>query len=473
MSDPKVFISYSHSSEEHKARVLRLAKDLIDNGVDVEIDLWGLREGQDVLEFMERMKKDQESKVIIVSDKKYTEKADNRKAGVGTETQIISPELYEDVNQKRIVAVVFEKDENGIPYLPIYCKSRKYIDMFDEENYIINLEQLVRWIYDKPYYVKPPLGKAPSYITETNAPHLGTSARFTIAINAIKNSRDFASGALSEYFEKLISGFENFRITDYEGEIDEEVLEKIEMFLPYRNEAIEIFIALAQYYNVRDIDFHLHEFFEKLIPYIDRPDTMQPWKSWDFDNYKFIIQELFLYCITALIKYERYDSVVYLLNKQYHIEREDVMINYTIFRHYLESFEHAERRLQLDPALHADKLKERNNDTGIDFELIMQTDFILYIRDWLDALKENRHAHWYPDTLYYKIRNRSAFSVFRKAESIEFFNRFKKVLNIEIKEDLVPLINLFTNESSFIPRWNFLFIHPIEMINYENLATKP
>jgi len=38
MTTPKVFISYSHDSEEHKAWVADLARFLISNGIDVVID---------------------------------------------------------------------------------------------------------------------------------------------------------------------------------------------------------------------------------------------------------------------------------------------------------------------------------------------------------------------------------------------------------------------------------------------------
>ena len=40
MSDvaPRVFVSYSHDSEEHRQRVLTLANKLRDDGIDVRID---------------------------------------------------------------------------------------------------------------------------------------------------------------------------------------------------------------------------------------------------------------------------------------------------------------------------------------------------------------------------------------------------------------------------------------------------
>jgi SEFIR domain len=93
-SNPKAFISYSWSSDQHQKWVLDLATQLREHGVDVTIDKWDLKEGHDAIKFMEKMVTDLEiKKVIIVLDRTYAEKADGRKGGVGTETQIISPEI--------------------------------------------------------------------------------------------------------------------------------------------------------------------------------------------------------------------------------------------------------------------------------------------------------------------------------------------------------------------------------------------
>jgi hypothetical protein len=48
MKIPKVFISYSHDSQEHKKWVLDLATRLRNNGVDAIIDQWELRAGDDL-----------------------------------------------------------------------------------------------------------------------------------------------------------------------------------------------------------------------------------------------------------------------------------------------------------------------------------------------------------------------------------------------------------------------------------------
>ena len=176
---PRLFISYSWSSPEHEQWVLDLATELSDSGVHVVLDKWDLREGQDSIAFMEQMVTDASvSKVVMVCDKVYADKADGRSGGVGTETQIISAEVYAQKEQAKFVAVIAEKDQDGKPYVPTYYKSKIYIDLSESERYAEGFEKLLRWIFDKPLHTRPELGKPPSFIVEENTPVMGTSALF-------------------------------------------------------------------------------------------------------------------------------------------------------------------------------------------------------------------------------------------------------------------------------------------------------
>lgn len=161
---PKVFISYAWGSSE---LVLELAKRLVAHGVDVVLDKWDLKEGQDKYAFMERCVSDPEiTKVLIVCDKIYSQKANNRTGGVGDETVIISSEVYGNMKQEKFIPVIAEKDENGQPYVPAYIKSRIYIDLSNESIYGEEYDKLLRNIYEKPQYVKPKLGNRPEWLDE-------------------------------------------------------------------------------------------------------------------------------------------------------------------------------------------------------------------------------------------------------------------------------------------------------------------
>lgn len=161
---PKVFISYSWSSDR---LVLELAQRLISHGVDVVLDKWELKEGQDKYAFMERCVNDPDiTKVLIICDRVYAQKANNRTGGVGDETVIISGEIYGKMKQEKFIPIIAERDDEGNEYLPAYIKTRIYIDLSDATKYEEQYEKLLRNIYEKPQLVKPKLGKRPEWLDE-------------------------------------------------------------------------------------------------------------------------------------------------------------------------------------------------------------------------------------------------------------------------------------------------------------------
>lgn len=477
MENPKLFISYSWSNPTHEQWVIDLASELTESGVHVILDKWDLKEGHDAVAFMEKMVTDSEiSKVAIVCDEVYAAKADGRAGGVGTETQIISREVYEHQEQDKFVAVISEKDDQGKAYLPTYYKSRIYIDLSEPDNYAENFEKLLRWVYDKPLYRRPEIGKRPSFLEEAEGISLGTTAVFKRAISAIKDSKPFASGALDEYLTNFLANLEKFRITKKEGEFDDQVVGNIEQFLPYRNEAISLFVTIAQYAPTEDNVSKLHRFFEGLIPYTNRPEHINSWSEWDFDNFKFIIHELFLYLVAIFIKSERFSAISLLLSQQYYVSGQsdygkDAMVSYDVFRAYLKSLEHRNSRLKLNRlSLYADLLEQRSKSSGFEFRYLMQADFVLFMR--AEIHQTDIYSRWFPDTLLYVGRFHSAFEVFARSSSKSYFEKAKCILGIDKPSDLDELMSVYKTDRQRLPRWQFDSFSPSVLLGYEQLATK-
>jgi hypothetical protein len=374
--------------------------------------------------------------------------------------------------------VLAEKDENGKPYLPTYYKSRVYIDLSDNEQYTKNFEQLLRWVYDKPLYVKPELGSKPAFLGETAPISLGTGARFSRAIESIRNTRPYMKGALEEYLESFTTNLERFRITGKEGEFDDLVIESINNFIPYRNEAIEMFLAVAQYNNSKEAHIQMHRFFERLIPYLDRPENVQSYGDWDLDNFKFIVHELFLYCVAALLKHEAFDAVAYLLRNRYFVASNpdngrNSMVNFSIFRAYLKSLEHRNSRLKLNRlSLHADLLKQRCTAVGVNFEHVMLADFVLYLRDCLDAVKTGSRQGWWPYSLMWIADRERTFEIFARAESHEYFEILKVVLDIQKKDELNALFTAISEGKLKTLNWDYRQLHIAVLMGFESLATR-
>jgi len=477
METPKLFISYSWSNPTHEQWVIDLANELTESSVHVILDKWDLKEGHDSVAFMEKMVTDpQISKVAIICDEVYASKADSRSGGVGTETQIISREVYENQEQGKFVAIIPERDSQGNAYLPTYYKSRIYIDLSEPDNYSDNFEKLLRWIYDKPLYTRPEIGKRPSFLDESNGISLGTTTTQKRAISAIKENKPFASGAIDEYLSTFVSNLEKFRIAKEDGEFDDQVIDNIEKFIPYRNEAISLFIAIAQYAPTEENVLKIHRFFESLIPYMHRPENVNSWSEWDFDNFKFIIHELFLYAIAIFTKHERFTEVNLLLTQQYYVAGisdygKDTMVGYESFREYLRSLEHRNNRLKLRRlSLHADLLEQRSKHSGIEFRYLMQADFILFMR--AEVLQSDFYSRWFPDTLLYVGRFHSAFEVFARSSSRSYFEKVKCILGIDKPSDLNELMEAYKTDRQRLPRWEFDSFSPSVLLGYEQLATK-
>jgi len=475
LAPPKLFVSYSWTSPQHAEWVLQLASELRESGIDVVLDKWDLKEGHDAHAFMESMVTEPSiTKVILVCDKAYADKADGRSGGVGTEAQIISSEIYEKTRQDKFVAVVVEKDEDGKPHVPAYYRSRIYIDLSDTSAYAQNFEQLLRWAYDKPLYQKPELGRMPAYLEGDQAVALATSARFKRALEAVRDNRPHAVPATIDYFTTLAEKLESFRLDPQADPFDDAVVESVEAFLPYRNEAVDLFLSLSLYLDTPETRNAIHRFFEQLVPYLDRPTSATQWREWDFDNFRFIIHELFLYAVASLVRHERFEAADHLMGPKYFVaEAQDygreAMVSFEVFRQHMRSFDTRNQRLGLRRlSVRADLLKERCTGVPVDFRDLMQADFILFMRD---HLHQGNNWRWWPETLLYADRYSRPFEVFARSGSTRYFERAKILLGVDSKEAVAEAVSRFDHTN--LPRWQFESFSPAQLLGLEQLATKP
>jgi hypothetical protein len=210
---PKVFISYSWTNDAHVAWVVALAERLMGDGINVILDQWDLKEGQDLNPFMEQMVTDPSvTRVLAICDKLYAEKANGRRGGVGTETQIISREVYAKVNQEKFIPIVRERDESEQACLPVYFGSRFYIDFSDDEKYGEAYDRLVRNIYGRPERPKPPLGQPPAHLFMTDAPHVKPAGKLERLKDAVQRGKPHTQAILQEYLDVFRDSLEDFRI---------------------------------------------------------------------------------------------------------------------------------------------------------------------------------------------------------------------------------------------------------------------
>lgn len=326
----KVFISYSWSSPSHEEWVVNFAERLMSDGIDVVLDKWNLKEGQDKYTFMERMVNSHEiNKVLMVLDKKYVEKADGRKGGVGTETLIISPEIYHDALQEKFIPIVTEIDEEGKAYLPAYLGGRIYIDLSVKEHFEEEYEKLLRNLYKRPQYTKPKRGQAPTYLFEETPMSHKTSIILRTFDNKINESPKRANSLLKDFLSIFFQDVKEYTIvfSDVnELNVGKQICDNINSYTPLRNDFIEFFNKVTSSDIEFDVDI-LIRFLEDLFALLSPQDNRSSWMLYSFDNFKFIIRELFLYLIAIGLKNENYKFVKELLYSVYFPKDKYVMNN--------------------------------------------------------------------------------------------------------------------------------------------------
>lgn len=134
--EKKVFISYSWSKKETEIYVVELAKKLARYGeVDIILDKIALKVGHKMDYFMETSVKTAD-KVLIICDESYKEKADLRERGAGTETQIISPQVYKSATQTKFMPIYIDSEENA----PTYLSGRLGVKV---DNYDLSEEKII------------------------------------------------------------------------------------------------------------------------------------------------------------------------------------------------------------------------------------------------------------------------------------------------------------------------------------------
>ena len=156
MTNPSVFLSYSHDSAAHKAWVRKLAEDLRGQGVDATLDQWDLRHGADLVAFMEAGIREAE-RVLMVCSSNYVRKAEQRKGGAGYEGMIVTSHVARSTDTVKFIPLV--RDNPAEPLLPDFLGPRLWLDFRDDAHYAERLEDLVRELHDLPRFRKPPLGR--------------------------------------------------------------------------------------------------------------------------------------------------------------------------------------------------------------------------------------------------------------------------------------------------------------------------
>lgn len=466
---PKVFISYCWTSPEHEEWVLDLAIRLSEgNGIEVVLDKWDLKEGQDKYAFMESMVTSEEiDRVLIICDSGYQNKADKRKGGVGDETQIITPNVYSESNQEKFIPIVAERDKEENPFIPAYVKNRIYIDLSNQETFEENYEKLLRNIMKAPKHKKPALGELPMYLFEEEVNHFKTRHIIKQMRNALERNPERLKVMGKKFLDNFLESVEKLLFTIEDSQkLDDEVKKGIDKSLPLKDDFIQYIEILIEANKLESED--LIDFFEKMFTYT-KPLNAGRFYPLQFDHIKFLIHETVLYTFLYLIKYDNYDIMADLLDADYNIDvppysgRDNDL---TVFRNHLESLENRNSRLGLQKAnLQADILIER---AGKLRQELINADILLYY--FLELRDTN--SVWFPITFIHKENENIKF--LQKLKSQRYCEKVKYLFNAKNIEEIKDSLRSFEkrNFENNI-RYGFRRLSsPTYNINVEEIGTK-
>lgn len=309
---PKVFISYAWGSEDYRLKVRSFATDLMGNGIDVLLDQWSLKEGNDTYAFMEQSVTDATiTNVLILLDPVYEKKANERHGGVGTETQIISPEIYNKVKQEKFLPVIFERGENGEIPKPQYLKTMLHFDLSQEEKYDSEYQRLVKRLYGIEIVEKPELGKKPSWLEEKSI----LPTKILTGYECLKQQKsdnikkDEYRNFLFAVKEKIV----NFSKDELGGSVSAD--EYIELYADtklYRDD----FLHLLKY------SFYVPEAYKIIASVMEEICVeIKDKGGYEGEVMRTLLHEIFIYVVAFYLKNKNSAAVSYILSKTYFVGR--------------------------------------------------------------------------------------------------------------------------------------------------------
>lgn len=473
MESKKVFISYSWSVQE---RVIELAERLLANGIDVVLDVYDLKEGQDKYVFMEQSVNDPSiDRVLIVCDKSYTEKANSRSGGVGDETAIISPEIYNQFRQEKFIPIILEVDDEGKAYCPTYIKSRIYIDLSTEDDgYEIEYEKLLRNIYEKPIYKKPALGVQPEWL-ENDTVDLSQIRDLIKQVRGYTgNNPDKADFLLRKAADQFLIAAQQYTLPENKP-VEEGIIIVIDQYKTYRDLFIDylesiIYSGLPLYETVTSL-------IEKLYNGLHDASGKGSYSDSDFEVYDFLIWELFISTTAICLHYEKYSELYNILTHTYFL-RESFFgnsvkaFNYTKFRVYCRTIETICKQNCYNPRLYTlmgDMLIKREKKPILSKESLSNADLVLYQLFPLLNLESEGRAIWYPTTYIYHSEKQN---IWQKMKSKQYCEKIKVLFGVSSIEKLKNIVNQSTIDYNM--RYSGCFEAPpsiLSSIRLEEIAT--
>lgn len=485
--EPSVFISYSWTTTEHEDWVITLAKRLELAGFRVVLDKWDLKRGHDKYHFMEMSVKSPDiDKVLIVIDKGYAEKADKRSGGVGTETLIISPKIYEAVDQEKFIPIIRERDDKGHPYIPTFLAGRVYLDFSNDEEFEEKLEELMRDIVNKPAHKRPQRGTLPKFLTDEEEEERDSfkTTYLVRGIETLLNKKpERIQVGIEEFLDEFYKAFQTFKFDVPKPEkltnlfVGEQIISLLNEYKTLKNDFINFFNKITKSGYEIDVDT-LIKFFNKL-PQHTQHSGSGSYYDVQFDHYRFIIHELFLNLIALLLKNEKYKLLEELLYSKYQAYNSNPYQNskrlaFGLFYNPISSIDVYYKQLKnVDYSYPMGVLLIERISEIISKNILIEADILCYyIFEYnVKGNSENYYEErWIP--LTYLSQNYAVLEFFNQLVSKRHFDKAKDLLGVETPQELKIKLSGGNDNKGLTSRAYRESINIDQIIKPDTLATE-
>ena len=425
--EPKVFISYAWTNDDYREKVRKFATDLMNDSIDVVIDIFDLKPGQDMNRFMEKSVNDPSvTNVLILLNKEYAEKANGRKGGVGTETQILSNEVYKSVDQDKIIPIIFEKGPDGEDCKPTYLDSRIHFDLANQEQYERQYVSLAKRLCGNDISPKPKLGPRPKWIDED------VSVNYAVRGNIKSIKRALSPEERDQEVRSALRYIQNDFIECF-GELEESIeletiIKSYESSLNIRNGYLDLITGI----NISNEDgVILADFFEAVYS-----NSLNQGIKGEFQLT--LLHEIFLYTIAILYRNRKFDTIGYILGKTYFItvlgrrQNDDYRLFYNYNIRLDNAISNRDGKKYLCGTAHF-WLENLHKDACTRDELTF-ADLLCF--QYSIFGKENRGGHpWFPITHNYSNQNQIFIDFSFRFMSIEHVNRVSTIFGYDSIEE--------------------------------------
>lgn len=462
----KVFLSYSWTNEEYQKRIQDIADKLVSANVDVFFDVYDIKPGNDLNYFMEKAK--EADKVLVFCDRKYADKANSREGGVGTETILLSKEVYDDISQDKVFPIIMEKSENGDTYMPYYLQGKTYLDFSSASLVSKNLEKLIRHIYNKPMDIKPEFGETPSYIMgETKPKKFNCHLSMIILKEALINGDDsirikrriFVDSFIKEMFELQIE------IDFFSKNKEQKKKELFEKYTSYKNmrDILLEWIYIESANKNRDYVNELNNILSKMLELCERPEGLNIWNSTSEHPARFFAYDSFLMSSAIMLENMDLDSFYELVSGSYFY-----IYNGESFEGVMSNFLYEPEGFQGLLGNDYSLLQGNYEHELINIESIIEAELLMSL---MFHVNQESDKYWSPNLIVLSPYNRIPI-LFKKLENKKIFEIYsRKILELKKLSDNMVLSSVHESSRNY-RSVSMRYRKFIDLINLNNLNTK-